>query len=89
MGQFGRIAMELFLYFLEEVQAAPGKCTLSLLVTPCTHSPLEVLFTLGKKGESPATVNLETRTHACIVTWVFILGFGFTEDIKIRMESSV
>lgn len=89
IGQFGRIAMELFLYFLEEVQAAPGKFTLSLLVTPCTHNPLEVLFTLGKKGESPATVNLETRTHAFIVTRVFILGFGFTDGIKIRMESSV
>lgn len=61
MGQFGRIAMELFLYFLEEVQAAPGRLTLSLSVTLCAHSLLEALFTLGKKGESPTpTVNLET-----------------------------
>lgn len=51
--------MELFLYFLEEVQAAPGRFTLSLLVTLCAHSLLEVLFTLGKKGKSPSTVNLE------------------------------
>lgn len=60
MGQFGRIAMELFLYFLEEVQTAPQRLTLSLLVTLCAPSLLEALFTLGKKGESPATVNLET-----------------------------
>lgn len=80
--------MELFLYFLEEVQAAPGQLTLSLLVTPCAHSLLEALFSLGKKGESPATVNLETGTHAFIFTWGFIPGFGFTDDIKIRMETS-
>lgn len=33
MGQFGRIATGLLLYFLEEVQAAPGTLTLSSLVT--------------------------------------------------------
>lgn len=52
--------MELFLYFLEEVQASPVRFMLWLLVTLCAYSVLEALFTLGKKGESPATVNLET-----------------------------
>lgn len=79
--------MELFLYFLE-VQGVPERLVLSLLVTSCAHSLLEALFDLDKKGESPATVNLETWTRAFICTWCFIPGFGFTDDIKIRMESS-
>lgn len=74
MEQFGRIPMELFLYFLE-VQAVPERLMLSLLVTSCAHSLLEALFDLGKKGESPATVNLETWTHAFILvfySWVWL-----------------
>jgi len=80
--------MELFLYFLEEVQAAPGRLALLLLVTSYAHSLPETLFTPCKKGECPATVNLETWMHAFMFAWGFIPGFGFTDDLKIRMESS-
>lgn len=46
------------------------------------------LFTLGKKGESPATANLETWTHAFVFTQGFIPAFGFSDDIIIRTKCS-
>lgn len=85
--QIGRIATEP-LPFLSGVSLR--RLTLSLLVTPCGHGLSEALFILGKKGKSPVTVSPEMRMHVLkIFTCFFIPGFGFTNDIKIRVEGSM
>lgn len=95
MGLVWQIAVKLFLHFLEEAGAVPRRLTQSLLVSPCGHGLLEALFTLGMKGESPVSVNLEARMHALNIYLFFfflmiiIPGFGFISDTKIRADSSI
>jgi len=95
VGSVWQMAVKLFLHFLEEAGAVPRRLTQSRLVSPCGHGVLEALFTLGMKGESPVSVNLEARMHAlnictCFFFFMIIIpGFGFISDTKIRVDSSI